>query len=108
MDAEQEFKTFHTSVTQHALRKETHERYVRLNVDLGKEPPALDETAEMLPLQEKVRQLLNTPTYEAYIKDVAHRLIASTFYFAKSRDIEHGSATSSYLCTGRCHTRGEI
>ena len=83
------------------MLKETHERYIRLNVDLGKEPPALDETAEMVPLQEKVRRLLHTPTYEPYVEGVAHRLIASTFYFAKSRDVEHDKATSSYLCTGR-------
>lgn len=60
-------------------------RYVRINPQLRENPPALDEVERLPYLQEVVREMSST---DVSIQMVAHRLIASSFYFEKSRDVE--------------------
>ena len=73
-----------------------------MNVDLGEEPPDLDETSKMRSLQEKVQKLLKTNSYQDMIENIAHRLIASTFYFMKEAEPDRSKASSSLTYKGEC------
>lgn len=96
LDAEREFRQFEADHSQPGIS----DRFVRLNPDLERDPPALDETSHMLPLQEQVQRILMTPSYELSIERIAYRLVASCFYFAKEAGIEHDETTHSYTCRG--------
>lgn len=60
-------------------------RYVRINPQLRENPPGLDEVERLPYLQEAVREMSSA---DVSVQNVAHRLIASSFYFEKSRDVE--------------------
>jgi Patatin-like phospholipase len=96
LDAEREFKLFEADHS-HAG---TSDRYIRLNPDLQTEPPALDDTSQMLPLQEKVQKIFKTPSYELITERIAYRLVASSFYFVKDVSLEHDEWTRSFTCKG--------
>nr|POE62816.1 calcium-independent phospholipase a2-gamma [Quercus suber] len=55
-------------------------RFIRFNPDLDKEPPAGDSKNDMEALQVNVRKRLQTPHRLAALRNVAHRLVASSFY----------------------------
>ncbi|OQO10125.1 hypothetical protein B0A48_04482 [Cryoendolithus antarcticus] len=55
-------------------------RYIRFNPDLDKEPPAPDSKNDLVSLQNNVRKRLATPHRIAALRNVAHRLVASSFY----------------------------
>src|SRR5436853_1941415 len=96
LDAEREYKLFEADHAQPG----TSERYIRLNPDLKKTPPELDDTAAMLPLQEQVQRLFKTPEYELAAERIAYRLVASSFYFSKNQTIQYDDATRLYTCRG--------
>lgn len=96
-DAEREFKRFEAD---HAHQGVSN-RYLRLNPDLRREPPALDETSQMLPLQEHVQNLFKTPEYELTAERIAYRLVASSFYFTKARNIQYDDGARLYTCRGK-------
>ena len=57
-------------------------RYVRFNIDLGmEEPPAQDRESQTERLSELVRDKLQEDHRLAMVTNVAHRLVASSFYF---------------------------
>ncbi|KAK5133613.1 hypothetical protein LTR08_007561 [Meristemomyces frigidus] len=63
-------------------------RFIRFNPDLDREPPALDSKNDIVALQANVRKRLQTPHRLAALRNVAHRLVASSFYLdlqAKAR-----------------------
>ncbi|KAK3707125.1 hypothetical protein LTR37_012294 [Vermiconidia calcicola] len=64
-------------------------RFIRFNPDLDKEPPAPDSKRDLENLQLVVRKRLQTPHRLAALRNVAHRLVASSFYL----DI-HSKATA--------------
>ena len=60
-------------------------RYVRLNPRLMEDPPALDDVSRMKYIQELTRDKF---TDDKRIREVALKLIASSFYFEKSTPAE--------------------
>ncbi|KAK3658833.1 hypothetical protein LTR56_001704 [Elasticomyces elasticus] len=60
-------------------------RYQRINVDLGKDPPELDAVDQVEDLQATVAYRLKTvPEYKVQLGEIAHQLVASSFYFEKA------------------------
>lgn len=55
-------------------------RFIRFNPDLDKEPPPSDSKGDLESLQLTVRKRLQTPHRLAALKNVAQRLVASSFY----------------------------
>ncbi|CAK1357491.1 hypothetical protein CB0940_07777 [Cercospora beticola] len=55
-------------------------RFVRFNPDLDREPPSADSKSDLLSLQVNVRKRLQTAHRQAALRNVAHRLVASSFY----------------------------
>jgi hypothetical protein len=54
--------------------------YIRLNPDLGKAPPAPDNKQEIQALQDNVRKGLQNSQKALALRNIAHRLVASSFY----------------------------
>ena len=55
-------------------------RFIRFNPDLDREPPNADSKSDLENLQVVVRKRLQTPHRLAALRNVAHRLVASSFY----------------------------
>ncbi|KAL3422514.1 hypothetical protein PVAG01_06670 [Phlyctema vagabunda] len=68
-------------------------RYIRLNPDLRFKVPALDDIAQLSNLQKATKKAVVQPSVSAKIREVAHRLLASTFFFEK---IEASTKQSKY------------
>lgn len=60
-------------------------RFIRVNLDLGGEPPKLDEKQKLSELQDAGTKFLQMDETRVVIESIAHRLVASTFYFRKKR-----------------------
>ena len=73
---------------------------MRINVDLGEDPPALDDKNKLTEVQTKTEKLLRTGEYKSMIEKVAHKLIASTFYFLKDERIACEDDSNWFICTG--------
>lgn len=69
---------------------EDRRRYIRINPDLRDEVPRLDDVSKLRTMQTTVQKEMKQ---NIKVKEVAHRLIASTFFFEK------GSIRNSH-CTG--------
>ncbi|EMD00681.1 hypothetical protein BAUCODRAFT_59422, partial [Baudoinia panamericana UAMH 10762] len=68
---------------QYAVRERSEakgRRFIRFNPDLDHEPPAQDSKSNIEALQLNVRKRLQTPHRLAALRNVAHRLVASSFY----------------------------
>jgi hypothetical protein len=74
-------------------------RYIRLNPDLGFKVPKLNEVDRLRDIQQAARDQLKTPAASARVKEVAHRLIASTFFFEKT-DASTREQDGKYECDG--------
>jgi hypothetical protein len=78
---------------------EEAKRYIRLNPDLGKDPPPMDAKEEMVNMQLQVQKQLKAGRNIILVQQIAHRLIASSFYLQKI-----GKATrvseENYRCRG--------
>ena len=60
-------------------------KYQRINPEIGSDPPRLDETSKLPDLQRAVQKTLTKDAaLVSQTKEVAQRLIASSFYFDKS------------------------
>jgi hypothetical protein len=75
-------------------------RYIRLNPDLGFKVPKLDEVARLRDVQQAARDQLKSGPASARVKEVAHRLIASTFFFEKT-EASTREQEGKYECDGR-------
>ena len=75
-------------------------RFIRLNPDLHRDPPSLDAKDEVKELQEYVQKQLKLRDLYAQIQDVAHRLIASSFFFHKT-SVSAPKESEDYICEGR-------
>ncbi|KAL9033910.1 MAG: hypothetical protein Q9214_007286, partial [Letrouitia sp. 1 TL-2023] len=105
LDAEREWKLFCADIVNEKHGYYHESRYNRLNVDLGKDPPTLDDKSSLSSLQEETAKALKSPDYQSMIEKIAHQLIASTFYFAKGEIRPDGPG--SYICTGKIICRLE-
>jgi hypothetical protein len=56
-------------------------RYIRINPDIGENPPEMDAKDQIKQLQNDTRRELRQTRMKEEIKHVAHRLVASSFYF---------------------------
>ena len=78
-------------------------RYERINPNLGCRPPRLDEVDQLESLQRTVRDRVRmNGYYHQKISRIAHRLVASTFYFEKLSHQQEPDG--SFLCLGRPFT----
>ena len=64
--------------------KDHAQRYQRLNPIISYKPPALDEVHEMEKLQVEAFNAMRRGAQNSMARKVAHRLIASSFFFLKS------------------------
>ncbi|KAM7198241.1 hypothetical protein V8F20_006268 [Naviculisporaceae sp. PSN 640] len=64
------------------LEQETQRRQLRINVDFPTERPALDAIRK---LHEIENQAVKAVEYNPDIREIAHRLVASSFYFEQKR-----------------------
>lgn len=80
-------------------------RYIRFNPDLDKEPPAPDRKDDLRSLQHSVKKRLQTPHRQAALRNVAHRLLASTFYF--DLQTKQTAEKTEQVCSGVVSCRFE-
>jgi len=77
----------------------THRRLIRINPDLQTKVPRLDAIEELGRLEKAAKQ--NLADNNGRIREVAHRLVASTFFFEKDRNsVKQG--LNGFSCSGTC------
>ncbi len=74
-------------------------RYIRLNPDLGFKVPKLDAVDLLGDIQQAARNQLKSSAASAQVKEVAHRLVASTFFFERT-DASTKEQEGKYECCG--------
>jgi len=84
-------------------------RFVRFNPDLDKEPPAGDSKSDLENLQVVVRKRLQTPHRLAALRNVAQRLVSSSFYLdmQSKATVEKGEQVISGIISCRFEDRSE-
>lgn len=83
-----------------AVGSELHcRRYIRINPDLGMKVPSLDDVEQLAKVQMQARTSLKQGPTHAGVVEVAHRLIASTFYFEKAEESTR-ETKSDFECKG--------
>jgi hypothetical protein len=96
LDAEKAWEQFRSDV---APTSDDASRYIRINPDIGRQPPKLDEVKKIGELIRDARKALKTPESRAQIARLAHILVASTFYF----ELRNGPVSNSdgtFSCAG--------
>lgn len=70
-------------------------RFHRVNIGLMKDPPALDDVRSMKELQREVIDQLLSTSYSHRLRQIAMRLVASSFYFETEhiQPYTHNTAT---------------
>ena len=71
-----------------------------MNVNLEEDIPALDEKKKLTELQATTLRILKTSECRSMIENIAHRLIASSFYFLKNDRIDFDETSKLWICTG--------
>jgi hypothetical protein len=84
LDAELAWREFHKAVP-HA----TMDRYVRVNPSTIRPTPRMDDKSQVFSLHEEIKAGLDMPHMKTTITEIAHRLIASSFYFHKPGPSRH-------------------
>jgi hypothetical protein len=80
--------------------QDVRSRYQRFNLDLGFEPPKMDKVDQLSVLEEQAHERLKEQGNRHKIRQIAFRLVASSFYFEKSMvPTKHGEIG----CTGTAH-----
>lgn len=79
IDAERAWTSFKDNITRDG-NESRGRHYLRLNPDLGKTPPSPDNKHEIESLQDNVRKGLHEPQKAKALRNIAHRLVASSFY----------------------------
>ncbi len=83
LDAENTWKEFRKEIS--TATPSAAERYIRINPRTSYRAPKMDDKAQVYALQEEVRSKLKSHTgTRVKIRVVAHRLVASSFYFERS------------------------
>lgn len=79
-------------------------RYIRINPDIRSDPPPWDAVQQIEELQHATQTALRT-NLRAEIRSVAHRLVASTFYFvAASKPISEPDVGDAPGCVGEIYS----
>ncbi|KAL8762431.1 MAG: hypothetical protein Q9184_001559 [Pyrenodesmia sp. 2 TL-2023] len=78
LDAEIGWKRFRNEVSDGKEGQGQESRFIRLNLDLGREPPKLDEKDKLAELQDLGTRLLKMYEYRGIIEKIAHMLIPIT------------------------------
>ncbi|KAI9691461.1 MAG: hypothetical protein M1822_007532 [Bathelium mastoideum] len=109
LDTELEWKRFCNDMSGTKQGQEQESRFVRVNLDLWREPPKMDEKHKLAQLQDVGTRLLKTDKYRSLIERIAHMLVASTFYFSKKR-FWYNEHSGTWTCTGRivCRFEGKL
>jgi hypothetical protein len=77
----------------------SNQRYQRINPKLGYSPPQLDDKGKLVALQLTVREKLGKEElYRKKISRIAHRLVASSFYFERLNQRKYDGG---YICQGK-------
>jgi hypothetical protein len=74
-------------------------RYIRINPNIGHDPPAYDDVEQMKILQREVHTALSTPQLKAQIEQISHALVASSFFYEKTT-VRGGANDQAFLCSG--------
>jgi hypothetical protein len=77
-------------------------RYIRINPDLKFPVPKLDEVKELSKLQNAAATAMK---HHTKVREVAHRLVASTFFFEKV-DSSTKEFDGRFECRGKIYSRG--
>jgi hypothetical protein len=77
-------------------------RYVRINPDIGREPPRMDEVKDMGRLIQDARRALKGSKARAEITRVTHILVASSFYYERTSEPVLG-ADGLFSCAGKTY-----
>lgn len=97
LDAEQAWDKFCSDM---APTRDDALRYVRINPDIERQPPKLDEVKKVGELIRDTRKALKTSANRAQIARVTHILVASTFYF-ELLDSPVSINDGTFSCLGR-------
>lgn len=100
LDSEIAWKEFYVEVLGPTFPEDKCGRYIHINPDLGYGPPALDENGRMLEVQAATETVLKTRANQVKIQEIAHRLVASTFYFQKSL-LKENERDDTWYCKGK-------
>ena len=85
-------------------------RYIRINPDFGEKVPRLDEKSKLKDLQNMTEKWLNKEENRVTIRRIAHRLIATSFYFEVEK-LEAMHQEADFHCSGLlvpCLLRSEL
>jgi hypothetical protein len=74
-------------------------RHIRIDPDLGMKVPSLDDVEQLTNVQMNAKQSLSKGQTHAKVVEIAHRLIASTFYFEKIEESTRENK-SDFECKG--------
>ncbi|KAH0545442.1 hypothetical protein FGG08_000443 [Glutinoglossum americanum] len=96
LNGEQTWKSF-----MQTLHGRDKKRFVRLNAELDFDPPKLDEVGKMKELQNYVRRQMES---DGRITDLAHKLIATCFYFERYGDVKNLD-DGTFSCQGSIRCR---
>ena len=75
-------------------------RYVRINPNLGHDPPPLDEKKHIYKLQDDTIASLSFTSEKIQIQRIAHRLVASSFYYDRT-SATRDEPFNRYSCSGK-------
>ncbi|KAH8624551.1 hypothetical protein IG631_21290 [Alternaria alternata] len=103
---ERQWEQFLDGMERNTDHSEDSRRYIRINPDIGRKPPGLDDVNEVDRLQLDVSRHLKEPEAMANLEDIVFRLVASSFYFERThatRDMSQGAAKVK----GKLHCRFE-
>jgi hypothetical protein len=78
--------------------EEIRQRYIRINPALDMKIPKLDAARKVYELEREAREVLQSN--EGLVKEAAHRLIASSFFFEKTPGSVKQTALYGYECSG--------
>ena len=78
---------------------DSHRRFIRINPDLQYKVPRLNEVKELGRLEKATSEYLNQNL--ARTKEIAHRLIASTFFFDKNPSSVKQRNPNQFECEGK-------
>jgi hypothetical protein len=98
LDAEIAWREFCWDVANLDQPNSNASRYVRINPNLKRDPPSMDDVSQLQTLKEESRRALKTPESLAQIEGVAHTLVASSFYYERTATLR--SEMDLYSCSG--------
>lgn len=96
---------------QRSAHREDSRRYIRVNPDIGRDPPPIDAVSELEKLQFDVARSLEEPEAMTRLEDIVFRLVASSVYFERThvtRDMSNGTAKVTGKLNGLYALRTQI